>query len=83
MSTRAGRRRSAQPVGPLLALLGVACLLVAVLVVIGGGVLGTAAVLVSVAGTAALWLLLPAGLGGPTRPGWRRHRMHRPVRGRR
>jgi hypothetical protein len=53
---------------PIVALLATTCLLVAVLSVTGGGLLGVAAVFTSVAGTALLWPLLPARLGGPVRP---------------
>jgi hypothetical protein len=63
--------RSAPPAEsalPIVALLTTACLLVAVLSVAGGGLLGVAAVFMSVAGTALLWPLLPARLGGPVRP---------------
>jgi hypothetical protein len=62
-------RRAVDPssVGPLVALLGTACVLIAVLSVSGGGLLGASAVLASVAGTALLWPLLPVGLGGPVR----------------
>ncbi len=65
------RRRVRTPVAsvvPLVALLGTGCLLVALLVVIGGGVLGAAAVLVSVVATALVWPLLPTRWGGPVRP---------------
>ena len=65
------RRRSIprpSSLGPLVALLGTACVLVAVLAVIGGGLLGGAAVLVSVVATALVWPLVPVGLGGPVRP---------------
>lgn len=64
------RRRSLTPpaaAGPLMALLATACALLGLLGVIGVGVLGTAAVLVSVAATAVVWSLLPARFGGPAR----------------
>lgn len=54
--------------GPLLVLLATAFLLVSVIVAAGGGLLGVAAVLVSVVATALCWPLLPASLGGPVRP---------------
>ena len=53
---------------PLALLLGAGVLLAVVAVVGGGGLLGVAAVLVSVVVTAFAWPLLPAGLGGPVRP---------------
>ncbi len=65
------RRRpgpSVQSALPLVALLGTACLLVALLVVVGGGLLGALAVLVSVVATALVWPLLPTRWGGPVRP---------------
>ena len=70
---RVGRsvRRSASPptaAVPLIALLGTACLLIGLLGVIGVGLLGGVAVLVSVVATALVWPLLPARLGGPARP---------------
>jgi hypothetical protein len=65
---RLRRSRSVQTAGPLLVLLGAAVLLVAVLVVERGGVLGVAAVLLSVVATALVWPLLPPALGGPVRP---------------
>lgn len=64
---RPSRRRSPLPLaaaGPLVALLGVACVLVAVLGVIGVGVLGAAAALASVVATAVVWMLLPLRFGG-------------------
>jgi hypothetical protein len=64
------RRRSLTPpaaAGPLIALLATACTLMGLLGVIGVGVLGAAAVLVSVAATALGWSLLPARFGGPAR----------------
>ena len=66
---RTAARRSVDPSSlvPLVALLGTACVLIAVLSVSGGGLLGAGAVLASVAGTALLWPLLPVGLGGPVR----------------
>ncbi len=67
----ATRRRSRGPrtsVAPMVALLATACLLVALLVVVGGGVLGATAVLVSTVATALVWPLLPARWGGPVRP---------------
>jgi hypothetical protein len=71
-SQLAGSRRVASPVAtsalPLVTLLGVACLLVALLAVAGGGLLGSAAVLGSVVTTALVWPLLPTALGGPVRP---------------
>ena len=79
-STRRGRRRAVQGAGPLLALLGVGIVLVVGLIVVHTGLLGVAAVLASVAGTAALWPLLPPRFGGPVRSAWRRRRA---VRGRR
>jgi hypothetical protein len=67
---RPTRRPAARPSSatPLTALLGTACLLITVLSVTGGGLLGATAVLASVMGTALIWPLLPAGLGGPVRP---------------
>jgi hypothetical protein len=65
--------------GPLIALLGTACVLIAVLSVVGGGLLGGAAVLASVVATALLWPLLPAGLGGPVGPGRRPFRTRGPL----
>jgi threonine dehydrogenase-like Zn-dependent dehydrogenase len=65
------RRRLRTPVTsvvPLVALLGAGCLLIALLVVIGAGLLGAAAVLVSVVATALVWPLLPTRWGGPVRP---------------
>jgi hypothetical protein len=65
------RRRPAAPVAsvlPLAALLGTACLLVALLVVVGGGFLGAVAVLLSTVATALVWPLLPTRWGGPVRP---------------
>ncbi len=65
------RRRPRTPVPsavPLVALLGTACLLIALLVVLGGGVLGALAVLLSVVATALVWPLLPPRWGGPMRP---------------
>ena len=55
------------PAVPLVALLGTACVLVALLAVVGVGVLGAVAVLVSVVATALAWSLLPARFGGPAR----------------
>jgi hypothetical protein len=63
---RSVRRPSS--LAPLVALLATACVLIAVLSVVGGGVLGGAAVLASVLATALLWPLVPVGLGGPGRP---------------
>jgi hypothetical protein len=83
---RLGARRSVprpSSLGPLMALLGTACVLIAVLSVVGGGLLGGAAVLASVVATALLWPLLPAGLGGPVRPGRRPARTRGPLPGRR
>ena len=51
---------------PLAALLGAGVVLVVVAVLVGG-LLGAAAVLVSVVVTAFVWPLLPSGLGGPLR----------------
>ena len=68
---------------PLIALLGTACLLIAVLSVVGGGLLGATAVLASVLATAVLWPLLPAQLGGPVRPARRPYRTRGPLPGRR
>jgi hypothetical protein len=59
-------RRSANIV-PLAALLGAGVVLV-VVAVLAGGLLGAAAVLVSVVLTAFAWPLLPSALGGPLRP---------------
>jgi hypothetical protein len=53
---------------PLVGLLGTAAIMTALILVGGGGLLGVTAVLASVAATALLWPLLPAGLGGPVRP---------------
>lgn len=61
---RAVRRQSALPI---VALLATTCALVALVIAIGGGPLGTLAVVASVAGTAAVWPLLPARFGGPVR----------------
>lgn len=58
--------RSANVV-PLAALAGSGVLLV-VVAAIAGGVLGAAAVIVSVVVTAFAWPLLPSTLGGPVRP---------------
>ena len=66
---RPGWRGSANVV-PLALLLGAGVLLVVVATVVGG-LLAAAAVLVSVVVTAFAWPLLPAGLGGPARPGRR------------
>lgn len=52
---------------PLVALLGMACVLIALLGVVGVGVLGAAAVLVSVVATAMVWSLLPVRFGGAGR----------------
>ena len=59
-------RRSANIV-PLAALLGAGVVLV-VVAALTGGLLGAAAVLVSVVVTAFAWPLLPPRLGGPLRP---------------
>lgn len=64
------RRRSlasSTAVVPLVALLGVACVLIGLLCVVGGGVLGAAAVLGSIVATAMVWSLLPARFGGAGR----------------
>lgn len=68
---------------PLIALLGVAVVLVAVLAVVGGGLLGGAAVLASVVGTALLWPMLPTRFGGPVRPARRPYRTRGQLPGRR
>ena len=65
---------------PLVALLGTAVVLVALVLVVGGGLLGDAAVLMSVVGTALVWPLLPARFGGPVRPPRRPFRPRGPVR---
>ncbi|HEX8519092.1 MAG TPA: hypothetical protein VF667_05825 [Pseudonocardia sp.] len=67
-TARPGPTGARQTAGPLLALLGTALALVAAVVVVGGGPLGVAAVLVSVVATALAWPLLPVALGGPVRP---------------
>lgn len=59
--------RSATAV-PLAVLVGVGVLLVVVAALVGGGLLGVAAVLASVVGTAVAWPLLPVRFGGPARP---------------
>ncbi len=61
------RRPVASPVVPLVALLGTGVLLVVLAAVVGTGLLGAVAVLVSVVATALAWPLIPAGLGGPVR----------------
>jgi hypothetical protein len=72
----AGRRRlratgssrlvpSPSAVFPLVGLLVVACVLVAVDLVVHGGLLGALAVLASVVGTALAWRAVPARFGGP------------------
>jgi hypothetical protein len=68
---------------PVVALLATACVLVAVLTVAGGGLLGAAAVLASVVGTALLWPLVPTWLGGPVRPARRPYRTPGQLPGRR
>jgi hypothetical protein len=68
---------------PLVALLGTACVLVAVLAVVGGGLLGAVAVVASVVATALVWPLVPAGLGGPVRPRRRPYRTPGPLQRRR
>jgi len=68
-------RRSANIV-PLAALLGAGVVLV-VVAVLAGGLLGAAAVLVSVVLTAFAWPLLPSAVGGPLRPRRRRLRFPR------
>jgi hypothetical protein len=65
------RYRSANAV-PLALLLGAGAVLMVVATLVGGGLLGVAAVLVSVVVSALAWPLLPAGLGGPVRPRRRR-----------
>ncbi len=60
-------RPVASPVVPLVALLGAGVLLIVLAAVVGAGVLGAIAVLVSVVASALAWPLLPAGLGGPVR----------------
>jgi hypothetical protein len=71
-----GRSTSAVP---LVTLLGTAVGLVALVLVSGGGLLGSAAVLMSVLGTALIWPLLPARFGGPVRPPRRPFRPRGPV----
>ncbi len=61
------RRPFASPVVPLVALLGTGVLLIVLAALVGAGVLGAIAVLVTVVATALAWPLLPAGLGGPVR----------------
>ena len=65
------------PAAPLVALLGTACVLVALLAVVGVGVLGAVAVLVSVVATALAWSLLPARFGGPALSSLRLSRLRR------
>ena len=65
---------------PLVALFVTAVLLVVVAIVTGAGPLGVAAVVASAVGTALLWPMLPARLGGPLRPRRRPWRVHRPAR---
>jgi hypothetical protein len=65
------------PAVPLVALLGTACVLVALLAVVGVGVLGAVAVLVTFAATALVWSLLPARLGGPAPSSLRLSRLRR------
>jgi hypothetical protein len=65
------------PAVPLVALLGTACVLVALLAVVGVGVLGAVAVLVSVVATALGWSLLPARFGGPALSSLRLSRLRR------
>jgi hypothetical protein len=72
---RARRSIPSSSLGPLVALLGTAGVLIAVLSVVGGGLLGATAVLASVAATALVWRLVPVGLGGPVRPGRRPFRI--------
>ena len=62
---------------PLVALLGTACMLVALLTVVGVGALGAVAVLVTFAATALAWSLLPARLGGPALSSLRLSRLRR------
>jgi hypothetical protein len=80
----AGRRSLTSPMAavPLIALLATACALIGLLGVIGVGVLGAAAVLVSVAATALAWSLLPARFGGPARRPLYRTRSRLPRRSR-
>jgi hypothetical protein len=68
---RRGRSRLVPPpsaVVPLVGLLVVACVLVAVDLVVDGGLLGGLAVLASVVCTALAWRVVPARFGGPGRP---------------
>jgi hypothetical protein len=87
---RAGsRRRPAaagrfdSPTSAAVALIGVAVVLIALLVVAGGGVLGGVAVLASVVGTGLVWRLVPARFGGPTRRFRRPYRIRGRLLGRR
>jgi hypothetical protein len=71
-SVRLRRARTMQTAGPLLVRLGA-----------GGGLLGAATVLLSVVAAAAVWRLLPAGLGGPVLPSRRLFRTRGPIHRRR
>jgi hypothetical protein len=83
--TRLGRTRR-RTIGrstaavPLVALFVTAVVLVALVIVVGAGVLGAAAVLLSVVATALVWPLVPARFGGPVRSPRRPVRSRGPVR---
>ena len=64
---------------PLVALFVTAIVLIAQAIVLGAGLIGTAAVLVSVVGTVLVWPLLPARFGGPVRPPRRPFRARGPL----
>ena len=79
---RARRRAVGRSAGavPLVALGITAVALFVLVVVVNAGLLGAAAVLVSVVATALVWPLLPAQFGGPLRPPRRPYRSRSPLR---